>query len=177
MPASWVDIKVDGGPMEGYLTQPEESGEYPAVVVIQEIWGVNSHIQSVVDRLLARTTIKGTSSSRRRLAAVTVLAICISDKTPSWIRTPPPETTATAGMPRRAAFSKAMDTFSPTTLPMVPPMNPKSNTMSIVSTSPIRHFPATAASVRPVRFWSCSRNFRYRFRRENERGSTVFTYL
>ena len=53
MPASWVDIKVDGGPMEGYLTQPEESGEYPAVIVIQEIWGVNSHIQSVVDRLPA----------------------------------------------------------------------------------------------------------------------------
>ena len=53
MPASWVDIKVDGGPMEGYLTQPGESGEYPAVVVIQEIWGVNSHIQSVVDRLPA----------------------------------------------------------------------------------------------------------------------------
>ena len=53
MPASWVDIKADGGPMEGYLTKPEESGEYPAVVVIQEIWGVNSHIQSVVDRLPA----------------------------------------------------------------------------------------------------------------------------
>ena len=53
MPASWVDIQGDGGPMEGYLTQPEESGEYPAVVVIQEIWGVNSHIQSVVDRLPA----------------------------------------------------------------------------------------------------------------------------
>jgi len=37
--------------MEGYLTQPEGGGSYPAVVVIQEIWGVNSHIQSVVDRL------------------------------------------------------------------------------------------------------------------------------
>tara|TARA_B100000809_G_scaffold261038_1_gene309122 strand:+ start:211 stop:891 length:681 start_codon:yes stop_codon:yes gene_type:complete len=37
--------------MEGYLTQPEGEGSHPAVVVIQEIWGVNSHIQSVVDRL------------------------------------------------------------------------------------------------------------------------------
>ena len=37
--------------MEGYLTQPEAEGKYPAIVVIQEIWGVNSHIQSVVDRL------------------------------------------------------------------------------------------------------------------------------
>ena len=47
MPASWTNI----GGMEGYLTQPEEDGSHPAVVVIQEIWGVNSHIQSVVDRL------------------------------------------------------------------------------------------------------------------------------
>ena len=51
MPASWANINVDGGNMEGYLTQPEADGRHPAVVVIQEIWGVNSHIQSVVDRL------------------------------------------------------------------------------------------------------------------------------
>ena len=37
--------------MEGYLTQPESEGQHPAVIVIQEIWGVNSHIQSIVDRL------------------------------------------------------------------------------------------------------------------------------
>ncbi len=51
MPASWVDINVEGQPMEAYLAQPAESGNYPAVVVIQEIWGVNSHIQYVTDRL------------------------------------------------------------------------------------------------------------------------------
>ena len=51
MPASWVNIEVDGGNMEGYLTQPEGEGSHPAVIVIQEIWGVNAHIQSVVDRL------------------------------------------------------------------------------------------------------------------------------
>ena len=51
MPASWIDITVNESAMEGYLTQPEEPGRHPAVVVIQEIWGVNSHIQSVVDRL------------------------------------------------------------------------------------------------------------------------------
>lgn len=53
MPASWVDITGANGSMEGYLTRPEEDGNYPAVLVIQEIWGVNSHIQSVVDRLPA----------------------------------------------------------------------------------------------------------------------------
>jgi carboxymethylenebutenolidase len=52
MPASWVDINVgDGSTMEAYLTQPEGDGNHPAVVVIQEIWGVNSHIQAVADRL------------------------------------------------------------------------------------------------------------------------------
>ena len=54
MPASWVDIIVNESTMEGYLTQPEAQGRHPAVVVIQEIWGVNSHIQSGVDRLPAR---------------------------------------------------------------------------------------------------------------------------
>ena len=50
MPPSWVDMKVNGETMEGYLTQPAEDGRYPAVVVIQEIWGVNSHIQFLTDR-------------------------------------------------------------------------------------------------------------------------------
>ena len=50
MPASWVDMQVDGKAMEGYLAQPEAAGRHPAVVVIQEIWGVNSHIQSVAER-------------------------------------------------------------------------------------------------------------------------------
>jgi carboxymethylenebutenolidase len=54
MPVSWVDIQNDGQTMEGYLTQPAATGRYPAVVVIQEIWGVNSHIQSVTDRLPAQ---------------------------------------------------------------------------------------------------------------------------
>jgi len=44
-------MKVGRDTMEGYLTQPEAAGRHPAVVVIQEIWGVNSHIQSVTDRL------------------------------------------------------------------------------------------------------------------------------
>ena len=51
MPASWVDINVGGDTMEGYLARPEADGTYPAVIVIQEIWGVNSHIQYVTDRL------------------------------------------------------------------------------------------------------------------------------
>ena len=51
MPPRWVDMNVGADTMEGYLTQPEGDGSHPAVVVIQEIWGVNSHIQYVTDRL------------------------------------------------------------------------------------------------------------------------------
>ena len=53
MPPRWVDIDVNGQTMEGYLAQPEGDGSRPAVVVIQEIWGVNSHIQAVTDKLPA----------------------------------------------------------------------------------------------------------------------------
>jgi len=51
MPSGWVDVDVEGQNMECYLTQPEAEGKYPAVLVIQEIWGVNSHIQAVTERL------------------------------------------------------------------------------------------------------------------------------
>ena len=54
MPAQWVDINVDGQNMESYLTKPTDSDRHPAVIVIQEIWGVNSHIQYVTDRLPAQ---------------------------------------------------------------------------------------------------------------------------
>ena len=51
MPPRWVDMSVNGQTMEGYLAQPEGNGQHPAVIVIQEIWGVNSHIQYMTDRL------------------------------------------------------------------------------------------------------------------------------
>ena len=54
MPNSWVDVSVNGQTMDCYVTQPEAAGPHPAVVVIQEVWGVNSHIQYVTDRLPAQ---------------------------------------------------------------------------------------------------------------------------
>jgi hypothetical protein len=55
--ARWIDINIDKSTdkstIGGYLTQPNAEGRHPEVVVIQEIWGVNSHIQSIVDRLPA----------------------------------------------------------------------------------------------------------------------------
>lgn len=38
------------GPGEGYLALPSGEGPFPAVVVIQEWWGLDDHIKSVADR-------------------------------------------------------------------------------------------------------------------------------
>lgn len=51
MPAKWLDIEVDGQLMASYLASPKSTAPLPAVVVAQEIFGVNSHIQSVTNRL------------------------------------------------------------------------------------------------------------------------------
>jgi len=37
--------------IDAYLAEPSAPGKYPAIVVIQEIFGVNSHIREVTDRL------------------------------------------------------------------------------------------------------------------------------
>ena len=45
-----IEIKAaDGGAFSGYLATPP-SGSGPGIVVLQEIFGVNAHIRSVVDR-------------------------------------------------------------------------------------------------------------------------------
>lgn len=40
----------DGEALSGYLARPQGGGAYPAVVVIQEWWGLNDHIRDVADR-------------------------------------------------------------------------------------------------------------------------------
>lgn len=39
--------------LDAYLAQPTAPGSYPAIVVIQEIFGVNAHIRAVTDRIAA----------------------------------------------------------------------------------------------------------------------------
>ena len=47
-----VDIPLaGGGTMGGYLARPQDKDERPAVVVFMEIFGINSHIRDVVERL------------------------------------------------------------------------------------------------------------------------------
>lgn len=50
-PAAQSGVIIDyEGPGQGYLAVPDGSGAFPAVVVIQEWWGLDDHIKSVTDR-------------------------------------------------------------------------------------------------------------------------------
>lgn len=48
-----VKIPVGSLSMGGYLARPTAPGAHPAVIVYQEIFGVNHHIRSVADRVAA----------------------------------------------------------------------------------------------------------------------------
>lgn len=43
--------RPDGGSVQGYLAEPAHTGNAPAIVVIQEWWGLNDQIRGVADRL------------------------------------------------------------------------------------------------------------------------------
>lgn len=47
----WVKVPATDLEIDAYIAAPSQPGSYPAVVVIQEIFGVNSHIRSVAERL------------------------------------------------------------------------------------------------------------------------------
>ena len=60
----------DGTVINGELAEPAGSDKAPALVLIQEYWGINDHIRAIADRLakegflvIAPTSI--TASSRR----------------------------------------------------------------------------------------------------------------
>jgi carboxymethylenebutenolidase len=45
-----VSFKADGGTTDAYLAAPAKGGTGKGVIVIQEWWGLNDHIQDVTDR-------------------------------------------------------------------------------------------------------------------------------
>jgi carboxymethylenebutenolidase len=50
MNSRWIDIDTENGNnFRGYLSLPP-TGSGPGIVLIQEIWGVNNHIQAVADQ-------------------------------------------------------------------------------------------------------------------------------
>ncbi|HWP49469.1 MAG TPA: dienelactone hydrolase family protein [Candidatus Limnocylindrales bacterium] len=46
-----VTMQVDGSPMGGFLARPTTGGPYPGILVFMEIFGVNSHIRDVTQRV------------------------------------------------------------------------------------------------------------------------------
>jgi carboxymethylenebutenolidase len=49
----WVDIDVNGERMQSFMAWPSSQGPWPAVIVFMEIFGVNSHIRAVTERIAA----------------------------------------------------------------------------------------------------------------------------
>ena len=87
-------------------------------------------------------------------AAHEVFAICIKERALSCILAPPEDVTASIGILSSRAFSIILVTFSPTTLPIEPPINSKSIT-AIASLCPfIEATPVTTASSKPVFVWA-----------------------
>ncbi len=56
MAASWETIKVDGSDMRMYLSIPDGSGPFPAVVVSQHGPGVNEFIQGIANNWPRKAT-------------------------------------------------------------------------------------------------------------------------
>ncbi|MBD2304540.1 dienelactone hydrolase family protein [Chroococcidiopsis sp. FACHB-1243] len=46
-----VKISVDGLDIDTYLAAPTIDGTYPGIVVLQEVFGVNSHIRDITERI------------------------------------------------------------------------------------------------------------------------------
>jgi carboxymethylenebutenolidase len=47
--SKWIDIPTQGGTFQGYLSLPP-AGKGPGIVLLQEAFGVNSHIREVADQ-------------------------------------------------------------------------------------------------------------------------------
>jgi len=122
-----------------------------------------------------RTATNGEVASLMRSTAQLVLAICIRLRMPSCMRAPPELQTATSGKSSPAASSALRQSFSPTTLPMLPPMKPKSITASTHGVPSMLAMPVTIASVRPVLACASRTRSGYGSRSVNRSGSSDIT--
>lgn len=50
MPSEWIDLPTPDGPMRTYVAHPDGSDARAGIVVFQEAYGVNDHIQDVTRR-------------------------------------------------------------------------------------------------------------------------------
>jgi carboxymethylenebutenolidase len=66
--ADWVTTQTPDGPMRVYVARPEGAGPFPGLIVIQEIFGVNDHIQDVTRRFAAEGFVAAAPEVYHRLA-------------------------------------------------------------------------------------------------------------
>ena len=88
------------------------------------------------------------------------------------MRAPPELVTVTSGTARSDAESHARENFSPTTLPIDPPMKAKSMTASSQPRPSIAPWPITIASARPVFISASTRRSVYGRRSKKLSGSS-----
>jgi carboxymethylenebutenolidase len=55
----WVNARTPDGEMRVYVARPEGNGPFPAIIVIQEIFGVNEHMQDVTRRYAEEGFVAG----------------------------------------------------------------------------------------------------------------------
>ncbi|WP_377473782.1 MAG: dienelactone hydrolase family protein [Microcoleus anatoxicus] len=65
-----ANVKIPNGDLQiaAYLAQPSAAGKFPAVIVIQEIFGVNSHIREVTERIAKEGYVAIAPAIYQRLA-------------------------------------------------------------------------------------------------------------
>src|SRR5439155_195985 len=87
------------------------------------------------------TVTHGTRACLSRVTAAVTLAICMSEKMPSWRRAPPEAVQTTSGTRAARACSMRRVRRSPTPVPMLPPRKAKSKTASATRCPPMRAVP------------------------------------
>ncbi len=131
--ATRAPAKPMSAPGSARITSPSEANEASTPPVVGSV----------------RMLMNGTPASFRRPRAAVVLASWSREIVPSCIRAPPEALTITAGTRSANAPSKQRATFSPTTLPIEPPMNRKSNRPMATGWPSTRPMPQMAASASP----------------------------
>src|SRR5208282_2792947 len=104
-----------------------------------------------------RTEIYGTRALSKRASAAEIFASCIRLITPSIMRAPPDAETIMIGVRVSIAFSMARVMASPTTAPMLPPINEYSIELTITGRPFSLPWALMTASFRPVSDFACFR--------------------
>ncbi len=108
-----------------------------------------------------RIEMKGWRAALNWCSAAVVLAICMSDSSPSCMRAPPVAVKHRNGSPSSQQSCTARTNRSPTTEPIEPPRKPNSKAAATTGTDLTAPCITTSASVSPVSFSASSRRSLY----------------